>query len=440
MRCELFILFVFLGLAKWSTAQENRLRFVLHANMNGGIGHRIVQQDRQIMKPVFYTKEESGDGTTYSPIIKGYAIGAGLAYSWNENRHTIELGYQRSLSTYSFELYEPYQFYFPPENQDVFMWHTWTEYDLYKIRWQQLSKETGFYWALSSGVLIRANESRLTDKEGMHHLVENQYTVSGGSYTGGIWWEITNPRSLGYFAAPEVGWNYITERGHSISLGFTYTRAFRSQMRMDYRHYENGNVVAQGTYDVFGSNYSLDLRYGLPITTISWKRPLPIPAPTIVDRGLDPDKYDPINLTVLLDISGSMSGTEMQAVRSGMLQLIDSLGSIDRFSLLTFNNKTRVISKGAPISPENRPKLKKQIQELHASGSTHGIAGLDKAYVQAERAYLPNGKNHVIIITDGGFNDPDYSKEKLWNLVANKYLEEGIHLSIIGINNGTLIE
>lgn len=257
---------------------------------------------------------------------------------------------------------------------------------------------------------------------------------------------LSSTYSTTYVMQPELGLRFYTNRTRlsSLSLGisfnyessfpFIFTERGRNIWKSEYQVVIDNKVAVKHTF----TNSNND---GLGLVLFRYNHYFDIPAKTtkksapVIGPGLSIKKYSPINLTILLDVSGSMSGTKIEMVKQGMSHLIDSLRIVDHFSLLTFNEKTKVISSDISVAQDAKNDLKKEIDKLEATGSTHGTLGLKTAYKHAKKAYLDPAENYVLIITDGGFNDPKYSDETLWNLIVDNYLGNNIHLSIIGIKN-----
>ena len=75
-------------------------------------------------------------------------------------------------------------------------------------------------------------------------------------------------------------------------------------------------------------------------------------------------------------------------------------------------------------------QLKIKINSLKPSGLTAGGKGIKLGYKTAAKNKLANGKNLVVVITDGAFNtatDEDYMK------CVKKYSKQNIEIAIVGI-------
>ena len=97
-------------------------------------------------------------------------------------------------------------------------------------------------------------------------------------------------------------------------------------------------------------------------------------------------KRTPMNLSVVLDRSGSMQGAKIEKARQAACVAIDHLGDNDYFSLVTFDNDTDVL-----IAPErvggdrNRDELKSRIERIRPGGGTAIYAGVTLGAKQVRR-------------------------------------------------------
>lgn len=150
---------------------------------------------------------------------------------------------------------------------------------------------------------------------------------------------------------------------------------------------------------------------------------------------LDPEDFDvsnfkPINVVFVLDVSSSMSGADkMELMKYSLYQLTDMLRPQDKIGIVTYSSQTTVLLKST--SGEDKEEIKEVVRKLRPGGYTSGGAGIKAGYKLADRAYLSDGINHVIVITDGAFNrnSDDYKKS------VKKYKKNGINLSVVGIQN-----
>ena len=139
-----------------------------------------------------------------------------------------------------------------------------------------------------------------------------------------------------------------------------------------------------------------------------------------------------LNLSMVLDRSGSMGGTKMREAREAVKYCVDQMLADDRFSTVIFDEHVDVLFESQQMNPANKTLLKSEIDTISSRGST----ALHEAWVagglQVARHLDNDAINRVILVTDGqanvGETDPNRIKEQARNLV-----ETGVSTSTVGI-------
>ncbi|MDD5935024.1 MAG: VWA domain-containing protein [Clostridiales bacterium] len=136
------------------------------------------------------------------------------------------------------------------------------------------------------------------------------------------------------------------------------------------------------------------------------------------------------NLVFLIDVSGSMMDYDkLPLVQQAFGLLTEKLTEKDRVSIVTYASGDAVVLEGA--NGIQKDKIMNAINNLYASGSTAGSAGIQTAYEIAEKYFIPNGNNRVILATDGDLNVGITSESGLEQLITEKK-ESGVYLSVLG--------
>ena len=146
------------------------------------------------------------------------------------------------------------------------------------------------------------------------------------------------------------------------------------------------------------------------------------------------DVRPPLNLTLLVDVSGSMSGPDRLplAVKS-LKMLIDELGGKDKVSIVVYAGAAGAVLE--PTSGADKGKILAALDRLSAGGSTAGGEGLRLAYSLAKQNFNKNGVNRVILLSDGDFNVGISNPEQLEDFVSRER-ESGVYLSVLGFGGG----
>ncbi|WP_240783507.1 vWA domain-containing protein [Stenotrophobium rhamnosiphilum] len=142
----------------------------------------------------------------------------------------------------------------------------------------------------------------------------------------------------------------------------------------------------------------------------------------------------PSNLVFLVDVSGSMQDSnKLPLVKSALKLLTRQLKANDRISLVTYAGNTAVVLE--PTSGDQKSTIEQAIDRLDAGGSTNGAGGIQLAYQQAEKAFIKNGNNRILLATDGDFNVGVTRFESLIDMVKEKR-KTGVALTTLGFGTG----
>jgi Ca-activated chloride channel family protein len=106
----------------------------------------------------------------------------------------------------------------------------------------------------------------------------------------------------------------------------------------------------------------------------------------------------PRDLTILLDTSGSMSGSPIDQAKRISLALLAGLTDNDQFELIEFSHRPRAFAT-TPLfaTPSNKAKAQQWLQELTAGGGTEMKDGI----LAALTPLRPDSQKQVILVTDG---------------------------------------
>ncbi|MBN1587888.1 MAG: VWA domain-containing protein [Pirellulales bacterium] len=156
----------------------------------------------------------------------------------------------------------------------------------------------------------------------------------------------------------------------------------------------------------------------------------------LAGREIPRDKRGPSNLVFLLDVSGSMADeNKLPLVKQAMRLLVDRLTEDDRVAIVTYASDTAVRLESTNAT--NKKAIIEAIDALAAGGCTYGSGGIQLAYQQAIRHFLPEGNNRVILATDGDLNVGVTDDDELAKLIEEK-AKSGVFLSVLGFGMGNL--
>ncbi|MEZ5956805.1 MAG: VWA domain-containing protein [Hyphomonadaceae bacterium] len=147
-----------------------------------------------------------------------------------------------------------------------------------------------------------------------------------------------------------------------------------------------------------------------------------------------PRERPPLNLTLLLDVSGSMAAQDkLPLVIQSMRMLVEQLTARDRVAIVVYAGAAGAVLE--PTPGNERGRIIAALENLHAGGSTAGGEGLRLAYALTEQNFRRNSVNRVIIATDGDFNVGINNPQELEDFVERKR-DTGIYLSVLGFGRG----
>ncbi len=140
------------------------------------------------------------------------------------------------------------------------------------------------------------------------------------------------------------------------------------------------------------------------------------------------------NLVFLIDVSGSMqSKDKLPLLKTAFSYLVGSLDENDVISIVTYSGREAVVLDGC--SGDKDEMIMQAINNLTASGSTNGEAGLTEAYRIAEKHYIEGGNNRIIMASDGDLNVGITSADQLEKYISDKR-DQGVYISVLGFGTG----
>jgi len=153
---------------------------------------------------------------------------------------------------------------------------------------------------------------------------------------------------------------------------------------------------------------------------------------TLLKSKYDGKKIDKlIDLSIAIDVSGSMSGSRINMAKKSLIQLIQNLNEEDNITISKFNENSTPIFQYQKVSQLKKTDYISEIEKLNASGGTDILKAFNGAY------NLMNGENknknkirRIIIITDMEDN-VNQDLTKFCENISN----EGIFVTILGISS-----
>jgi Ca-activated chloride channel family protein len=140
----------------------------------------------------------------------------------------------------------------------------------------------------------------------------------------------------------------------------------------------------------------------------------------------------PVNLSLVIDRSGSMLGQSIVDARDAAMQMVDRLRDGDRVSIVSYSDDVRVDVPSVVLDARSRDRVKDAIRRIGPNGWTNLSGGLVAGQAEV-RAHLDSDKvNRVILISDGLANRGVTAQPAL-NRIAREALQEGIVTTTLGL-------
>jgi Ca-activated chloride channel family protein len=139
----------------------------------------------------------------------------------------------------------------------------------------------------------------------------------------------------------------------------------------------------------------------------------------------------PMNLSVVLDRSGSMSEQgKLEYAKQAICSLIDQLQEEDIFSLVIYDDVIDVVRPAGHVS--DKRTLKDLVREIHPRNSTNLGGGMIEGFRQVERNLRREYVNRVVLLSDGLANVGITNPNELAG-IARRNRNNGISLTSMGV-------
>jgi Ca-activated chloride channel family protein len=139
----------------------------------------------------------------------------------------------------------------------------------------------------------------------------------------------------------------------------------------------------------------------------------------------------PLNLSLVIDRSGSMNGEPLEEAKKCASMLVDRMREKDRLSVVTYESHAEVLVKSQPVSHKSR--LKSQIRGITTGGMTALYDGWSLGAEEVAKNSNDNFISRVLLLSDGqanrGLTDDDVIASH-----CRKMAEAGVTTSTYGLS------
>ncbi|OJJ23612.1 VWA domain-containing protein [marine bacterium AO1-C] len=149
--------------------------------------------------------------------------------------------------------------------------------------------------------------------------------------------------------------------------------------------------------------------------------------------GKAPEKQErvPLNISLVVDRSGSMSGDKLNYVKKAVDFVIDNLKAEDVLSIVQYDTEVGVVAKAAKIT--DKRALHQKVKKIEARSMTNLSGGMLEGYSQTKSTQKEGYVNRVLLLSDGLANVGITEPQQLQSIAQKKFREERIALSTFGV-------
>ena len=131
----------------------------------------------------------------------------------------------------------------------------------------------------------------------------------------------------------------------------------------------------------------------------------------------------PMDLVMVLDVSGSMGGMKLQQMIDASKQVVAALDEDDRLHIVAFSSDARSSWSGLlPMTPENRTRAVREVQALFDGGGTNIEAGLRRGFAGFAGVDWARSEERfpaLVLLTDGQPTAGVTSRTELRSIAAS---------------------
>ena len=137
----------------------------------------------------------------------------------------------------------------------------------------------------------------------------------------------------------------------------------------------------------------------------------------------------PLNLSLVLDKSGSMQGQKIKNLREAAKLVVDRMGPQDMISIVAFSDRKYLIAESQPVT--DKDELERKIDRIRDGGGTAISGGMAQGLTELEKALAPDRISRMLVLTDG----QTFGDERQCKKLGAKAGDRGIVVNALGLGD-----
>ena len=137
----------------------------------------------------------------------------------------------------------------------------------------------------------------------------------------------------------------------------------------------------------------------------------------------------PLNLSLVLDKSGSMQGKKIENLRQAAKLVVDRLGADDLLSIVAFSDRKYRIADSQSVT--DKEGLKAKIDRIRDGGGTAISGGMAQGLAELEKGLDANRVSRLLLLTDG----QTFGDEKQCKKLGKNAGDKGIVVHALGLGD-----
>ncbi|MEM7037738.1 MAG: VWA domain-containing protein, partial [Bacteroidota bacterium] len=130
----------------------------------------------------------------------------------------------------------------------------------------------------------------------------------------------------------------------------------------------------------------------------------------------------PLNISCIMDKSGSMHGEKLENVKKALDFVIGQLRSEDQLSIVEYDSNVSVLSAQAPV--RDKEALKKKVAAIVSGSATNLSGGMLEGYSQVRSTKKDGFVNRALLLSDGLANQGVTDPIQLQQIAQKKFRED----------------